>query len=181
MISSASLVLADGGRSFETERLYARPPTLDDLPHTTGLWTDPDVVRFITGRPSTREEVWARLLRYAGHWLLLDFGYWAVFDKESGRFVGEIGFADFRRDISPALDEGPEAGWVLAPWAHGRGLATEAMRGAHAWREARFGKGRTVCIISPNNRASIRVAEKCGYREVGTREYRGPIIVFARD
>jgi RimJ/RimL family protein N-acetyltransferase len=147
----------------------------------TSLWTDPEVVRFITGRPSTPEEIWARLLRYAGHWLFLDFGYWTVFEKGSGRFVGEVGFANYKRDITPPLGDGPEAGWVLAPWSHGKGLATEAMAGAHAWREARFGKGRTVCIINPANDASIRVADKCGYREVDRRDYKGPIIVFARE
>jgi len=104
-----------------------------------------------------------------------------VFEKGSGRFVGEVGFADYKRDITPPLGDGPEAGWALATWSHGKGFATEAMVGAHAWREARFGKGRTICIIGPENTASMRVAEKCGYREIARREHQGPIIVFGRE
>jgi RimJ/RimL family protein N-acetyltransferase len=68
------------------------------------------------------------VLRYAGLWTLVGLGYWVARDRATGRFVGEGGLADFRRDLTPALGNAPEVGWVLAPWAHGRGLATEAVR-----------------------------------------------------
>jgi RimJ/RimL family protein N-acetyltransferase len=58
-----------------------------------------------------------------------------VVDRASQRFVGEVGFADFRREINPPLDA-PEAGWVLASWAAGNGLATEAMIAALRWADA---------------------------------------------
>ena len=61
------------------------------------MWADPEVTRYIGGRPFGVEEVWTRLLRYAGHWALLGYGYWAVIEKSSGRFVGEAGLADFHR------------------------------------------------------------------------------------
>jgi RimJ/RimL family protein N-acetyltransferase len=38
-----------------------------------------------------------------------------------------------------------------------------------------------VCIISPENLASIRVAEKCGYAEVARTAYHGDtVILFER-
>ena len=77
------------------------------------MWSQPEVVRHIGGRPFTEEEVWGRVLRYIGHWTALDFGYWAIRDKESGRFVGEAGFADFKREITPSLGGAPEIGWAL--------------------------------------------------------------------
>ena len=79
------------------------------------MWADAGVTRFISGRPFTREECWARLLRYAGLWPTLGFGYWAIEDKAEGRFLGEAGFADFKRDMTPSIEGLPEAGWVLAP------------------------------------------------------------------
>ncbi len=167
---------------LETERLTLRGHRLDDFAACAELWTDPEVTRFIGGKPSTREEVWARLLRYAGHWALLGFGYWVVTDKATGRFLGEIGFADFRREIEPSLEGVPEIGWVLAPHGHGRGYATEAVRTAVAWGEGHFGPIRTACIIAPDNRPSIRVAEKCGYREFRHTTYKGqPTIMFVRE
>lgn len=90
------------------------------------------VTRYIGGRPFTTEEVWTRLLRYAGHWELLGFGYWVAEEKSTGAFVGELGFADYQRDLSPRL-EVPEAGWVFVNAAHGKGYATEGVRAIHAW------------------------------------------------
>jgi RimJ/RimL family protein N-acetyltransferase len=100
--------------------------------------------------------------------------------------VGEVGLADFRRDVTPPLGDAPEAGWVLAPWAHGRGFATEAVGAVLAWSDAALaaagGPGRrTVCLIAPENAASVRVAEKCGYQEAARAAYRGAeTLVFAR-
>ncbi|HEX6368498.1 MAG TPA: GNAT family N-acetyltransferase [Longimicrobium sp.] len=150
---------------LRTERLILRGHTRADFDECAAMWADPQVTRHIGGRPSTEEEVWARVLRYAGLWALLGYGYWAVREWESGRFVGDVGLADFRRAVTPALGDAPEAGWVLAPWAHGRGLATEAVRAVLSWADAHLAAPRTVCLIAPGNAASIHVAEKCGFRE----------------
>lgn len=166
---------------LETERLVLRGHRVDDLADCLALWSDPEVTRFIGGRPSSQEEVWSRLVRYVGHWALLGFGYWLVAEKESGRFMGEVGFADFRRVIEPSLDGIPEIGWVIGPQGHGRGYATEAARAAIAWGDRHFGSVRTACIIAPENGPSIRVAEKCGYREFRRTTYKdNPTIMFMR-
>lgn len=101
-----------------------------------------------------------------------------VRDAASGRFVGEVGFGDFRRDMSPSFGDTPEAGWVLAPWSHGRGYATEAVAAALAWGDARFEAGRTVCMIDPRNAPSLRVAAKSGYVEYGRTDFRGSAVVL---
>jgi RimJ/RimL family protein N-acetyltransferase len=164
---------------LETERLVMAPPTLDEYEESLALWSDPEVVRYI-GRTQGRDEVWARLLRYAGHWALLGYGYWAVREKATGRYVGEVGFGDFRRDMQPPL-KAPELGWALQRWAHGRGFATEAARAALEWGGRHFPAGVTVCIIDPGNGPSIRVAEKCGYRSVEVADFKGEkVIVFER-
>ena len=151
--------------TLETDRLILRPHRREDFDSCAALWANPDVVRYIGGKPFTREEVWARLLRYAGHWQWLGFGFWALEEKETGEFAGELGFAEFMRDLDPPTVGIPEVGWVLAPHAHGKGYATEAVRAVVAWGDARFNGGRTICLIDPENAASIRVAEKCGYAQ----------------
>lgn len=167
-------MLADTGvPPLDTERLTMRGHTLADYDECLALWTDPAVTRYIGAQPLSGEEVWARLLRYAGQWSLLGFGYWVVRERSSGRFVGEVGLADLRRDISPRFDGVPEAGWVLAPWSHGRGFATEAVRAALQWGDANLRSPRVVCIISPENSASIRVAEKCGFGNASHASYKG--------
>ena len=167
---------------LETERLTLRGHRPDDFRACSLMWADPNVTRYIREKPFSEEESWSRLLRYAGHWVVLGFGYWAVVEKESAQFVGEVGFADYKREIKPSLEGTPEIGWVLALHAHGRGYATEAVRAVTAWGDAHFGAARTACIIDPDNLASIRVAVKCGYRESQPATYKGqPTRVFVRE
>jgi RimJ/RimL family protein N-acetyltransferase len=167
--------------TIETARLRLRGHRVADFADCAAMWGDAAVARHIGGRPSSAEESWARILRYAGLWPLLGYGYWAVAEKASGRFVGDVGFADFKRDVQPSFDGAPEIGWVLASWAHGQGFATEAVGAAVAWGDRHFGAAPTVCMIDPDNAASIRVAEKCGYREYARATYKGqPAILFRR-
>jgi RimJ/RimL family protein N-acetyltransferase len=74
-----------------------------------------------------------------------------------------------------------ELGWALNHRVHGKGYATEAVRAAVLWGEAHFGSARTVCLINPENLASIRVAEKCGYKQFQRTTHKGhPTTIFAR-
>ncbi len=168
--------------TIETPRLRLREHRQDDLAAYSALWADPIVVLHTVGVPQTPEECWGRFLRAHGHWAVVGYGYWVVEEKDTGRFIGEIGFADLHRDISPSLDGMPEAGWIISPEFHGKGYATEAVQAMHEWGNKYFGRIRTCCIISPENDASIRVAEKTGYKEVAHTLYKEhPVIVFHRD
>ena len=114
---------------LETERLILRGHRLEDFPSCAALWADPEVTRFISSAPLGAEEAWARFLRYAGHWAMMGYGYWAVEEKGSGRYLANVGFANARRAMSPRLGDDPEVGWVFASEAAGRGYATEAVLG----------------------------------------------------
>jgi RimJ/RimL family protein N-acetyltransferase len=142
------------------------------------MWADPAVTRYIGGNPSTEQQTWSRMLAYAGLWAYLGFGYWAIEEKASGTFAGDLGFADFHRDISPAMKGVPELGWALATRMHGRGYATEAVRAALAWGDASLEASRTVCLIDPENAASIAVARKCGYGEFERAPFAGRQAIF---
>jgi RimJ/RimL family protein N-acetyltransferase len=165
-----------------TERLRLRGHREDDLDDCAAMWADPAVTRYIGGTPLSREDVWSRILRYVGHWTLLGYGFWAVEERAGGGFVGELGFADFRRDLSATVVGLPEAGWVLATRHHGVGYATEAVRAILAWGETHFISPRSFCMIDPGNRPSVRVAEKCGFREVERTTYKGqPSLLLVRN
>ena len=159
--------------TLETARLRLRAHRVEDFLECSRMWSDPNVTCHIRSTPFSAEENWSRHLRYNGHWTLLGFGYWVIEQKETGTFLGEVGFADYKRDITPSLEGMPEIGWVLATHAHGKGFATEAVAAATAWGDSHFGKKHTTCIIAPGNDASIRVAAKCGYRELQRTTYHG--------
>jgi RimJ/RimL family protein N-acetyltransferase len=157
----------------ETERLRLRAHAVDDLPFCTAMWADPLVTRFIGGKPFTREEVWARMTRYAGMWALVGHGFWAVEEKASGQLVGEVGVMEARRDIQPSFEGEPEIGWALVPAAHGKGYAAEAVAAALVWSDKHLHAPMQVCIIDPGNTASLRIAQKFGFRERARSTYHG--------
>jgi len=165
---------------LETDRLILRPHLLSDYADCLALWSAPNTVRFIGGKVQSEQEVWFRLLRYAGMWALLGFGFWVFEEKATGRYVGEGGLLDARRGIA-ALDGKPEIGWVLTPDAGGKGYATEAVRAVTRWADSVLKVPVTACIIEPENVASIGVAAKCGYAEA-SRAQRGDtnFIVYER-
>ncbi|HET7813974.1 MAG TPA: GNAT family N-acetyltransferase [Candidatus Baltobacteraceae bacterium] len=163
---------------IETPRLLLRPHRLDDFDAFASMWQEPAVVQYISGKPSTIQQSWMRLLGYAGHWALLGYGYWAIEERASGAFIGEVGFADYHREMDGAPD-GPEIGWVLAPHAHNKGYATEAVTAALGWaRDSLQRFPATWCMIVPENEASVRVAEKCGLRERGRSSYAGSTVAL---
>jgi RimJ/RimL family protein N-acetyltransferase len=166
---------------IETPRLRLRHHRLEDFPACRDLWSDPAVTQFVGGRPLTEEEAWVKFLRNAGHWPLLGFGFWILEEKSTAAFAGEIGLAYFHRELIPPVENLREAGWILSPAMHGKGYATEAVNAVLAWGDARFSDPRTICLIHPDNAASIRVAQKCGFHEWHRATYRNePTIVFQR-
>lgn len=151
---------------LDTPRLILEGHPLGDFDALAAMWTEPTVVAHIfNGKPSAPRDSWMRLLAYRGLWPLLGYGYWAIREKASGRYVGDLGFADFHRAVEPSIRGVPEAGWALASWAHGKGYATEALTHALRWLDAQQRFERSVCLIAPTNTASIRVAQKAGYAD----------------
>ncbi|MEO0459765.1 MAG: GNAT family N-acetyltransferase [Myxococcota bacterium] len=158
-------------------RLELRPHHSKDFEAVCGLWSHPKIVARFGGEPRPRAEIWRRLLAYRGHWSLFGWGYWTVREGESGDFVGELGFSDFRRGIDE-LEGSPEAGWSLNPEFHGRGYAREAMEVALAWFAREHRVSRTVCMIGSDNHPSLKLAQRLGYVPFGTGEYQESEVVF---
>jgi RimJ/RimL family protein N-acetyltransferase len=76
---------------------------------------------------------------------------------EDGEFLGLALAPTVNRETQTA-----ELGYGLAPSARGRGVATEALRLLTDWAFAQ-GMIRLELLISADNPASQRVAERCGY------------------
>jgi RimJ/RimL family protein N-acetyltransferase len=143
--------------------------------------TDPEVYRHLGGAAATREDTWRKILASPGLWALLGYGYWVAERREDGAYLGQIGFADFKRDMTPGIENIPEMGWIMARGAQGRGYASEAVLAALAWADEALGGSEIVAIISHENAASIRIAEKAGFTGREEAVYKGePILLFRR-
>lgn len=165
---------------IETERLILRAFRAEDLEPLAAIWSDEDVVRYIGGQKLGREDTWRRSLAACGQWPYVGYGYWIVDSKADGAVVGQVGFADFKRDMQPKIEGQPELGYVFAPKVHGQGLAGEACRAALDWADANLNAASYPAIISPENEASIRLAERLGFRREPDATYRGETIALFR-
>ncbi|MFT4076534.1 MAG: GNAT family N-acetyltransferase [Asticcacaulis sp.] len=155
---------------IETERLILKPITADDYEDQCALWSDPDYVQFISGKPMNPETVWLRLLRDLGHWQVFGHGNWSVRPKTTGEHIGTVGIFDYKRDITPPISA-MEVGWGLSPAWQGQGLAAEALRAILAYADEGLKLTRLQCIISPTNTPSLKLAEKLGFTIVGNVVY----------
>lgn len=146
---------------LETERLILRRLTVDDVDNLWELDSDPAVMRYLNGGTPTPREVIARELLPG---FLRDYargdgyGFWAVVEKDSGRFLGWI-------SLRPSEDGAPgdaTLGYRLRRAAWGRGYATEAARALIDTGFADLGARRILATTYQDNLGSRRVMEKVG-------------------
>ena len=164
----------------ETARLRLRPFRAEDLGPHAATMADPQVMRHLGGTGLAREDAWRRLLTGLGMWAMFGYGYWAVERRSDGAWIGQVGFADFKRDMQPSIEGLPEMGWIFAPAAQGQGFASEAVAAGLGWADEVLQAPEIVAIIDPDNAASIRLAEKVGFSEQNDARYRGSRILLFR-
>lgn len=116
--------------------------------------------RFIGG-PLSAEMAWRGLATHLGHWALRGYGFWALEERQTGRFCGHVGLW---------FPEGwlePEVGWVMMDHAEGRGIAYEAALAARHYAYHQLGWTTAVSLIDPGNARSIRLAQRMDCRFEG--------------
>jgi RimJ/RimL family protein N-acetyltransferase len=178
--ASTSLPSFTEAPTLETERLILRAFRMADLAPLAAMWSDENVVRYVGGQMLGREDTWRRSLAACGQWPYTGFGYWIVELKGTGEVIGQLGFADFKRAMEPSIEGEPELGYVFAPSAHGQGLAYEGCAAALDWADTNLKPDSYPAIISPENVASIRLAERLGFTRAPDATYRGETIALFR-
>ena len=135
-----------------------RPLAAEHLDDVTALFDDPGVLRF-TRLPVPPPAGYARqwLERYEAGRLDGTREAFAALD-DGGRFVGLALAVDIDREGHEV-----ELGYITAPAARGRGIATAMLDSLTRWAFDELGALRVTLIIDVENRASSRVAERCGY------------------
>jgi RimJ/RimL family protein N-acetyltransferase len=162
---------------LETERLILRMYRLTDFEDHFKLCADPNVMRYLLGqKPMSRLEAWRHMAFLVGHWELLGYGYFVAEEKATGRFVGRIGFTD------PEGWPGFEVGWTIAPEFQGRGFATEGGKFLLDYAFNEMGRDHVISVIHPDNKPSIRVAERLGEKLEGRTEVgEMPMLIYGID
>src|SRR5262245_1711163 len=148
--------------TLETERLILRMFREEDFEQYALICADPEVTRYLgDGKPLERWEAWRQMAMILGHWHLRGYGIWAVEERATGKLMGRIGL------FNPVGWPGLELGWVLGRDYWGKGFATEGAAKAleYGFNEMKLEK--IISLIHPENRGSIRVAERIGEKLQG--------------
>jgi RimJ/RimL family protein N-acetyltransferase len=135
-----------------------RPLERGHLPALAALIADPDVLRFTripVPVPDGFVDAW--------------FGSYEAGRRDgtrAGFAIEDAGGGFLGLALAPEIDREArtvELGYIVAPAARGRGVATAALRELTAWTFNAVGALRIELRISVDNPASKRVAERCGY------------------
>jgi RimJ/RimL family protein N-acetyltransferase len=134
-----------------------------DVPAQLAAFSDPWFLRFNDWAPQTVTEALTYLARHEEarrRGEQLEFAL--VEPRDEGALLG----GGSLNAIS--VEQGRAAiGYWLAPWARGRGVATHAVRLLANWAFADLELARVELTCGPDNRASQRVAERCGFTREG--------------
>lgn len=139
----------------ETSRCIIRELTKDDMNALYEILIDKETAKYLQPKPGSKEEELDKLVSYASCvYPFFSYGYWGVFDKKTGELIGRAGFKEGEYPL--------EAGYVIKRSHWGKGLATEVLQGLVLYAQEELGCSELFANIDENNKASLRVAEKCG-------------------
>ncbi|HEY7089685.1 MAG TPA: GNAT family N-acetyltransferase [Tepidisphaeraceae bacterium] len=182
--------------NLQTDRLLLRPydpDDDDDVAAAYAMYSDPDVVRYLSGIvvpdfETQRERLRERNAFYAT--LNNQTGSWAMAERASNRVVGTgllkqlpRSVPEFIAGIGPSIGFQPttnpadltddyEVGWHLARAHWGHGYATEAARALLDYGFTRLSLPVICAVVNPANVNSIRVTRRLGMSPIGrTRKY----------
>jgi RimJ/RimL family protein N-acetyltransferase len=162
--------------TLETERLLLRMFRADDAEAYAQICADPEVMLFLGGAPFSTLEAWRHMAFMVGHWQLLGYGPFAVEEKSSGKLAGRIGF------LNPAGWPGFELGWTLGREFWGKGYASEGARRALRYAFEEMNRDHVISLIHPDNKPSIKVAERLGEKVEGQTHLMGnDLLIFGLD
>ncbi len=173
--------------TLKTERLILRAYQRADFEAIYAISADPKITQYMGGPIESRTIAWEKFLRGPAMWQLLGYGMWIVQRRVDGAVLGQVGYADFMRDIHPPLKNVPEMAWMLGRDARGHegrglGYGSEALLAVLAWGEEYLDYNRYQCIISHKNLPSIALAQKFDFQETGRTDYKDDkVIIFERE
>ena len=148
---------------LEGDDLRLVPLDLDVLDEMHTLGDDPEVLRFTyVSAPFTRDDATAWIQRYIDGWAE---GTRAGFSIQSsdGKFQGFMAVIRIEDD-----ERQGEIGYIVAPRARGRGVASEALKLITDWSLGDLGLERVELRMSSENVGSAGVAKRAGYTYEGT-------------
>lgn len=153
-------VLYGGKERFilESERLQFRRIIPEDFELLRGLMGNPAVM-YAWEHTFSDEQVRDWIQKQLTYYDQDGVGYFAVHEKSTGSFVGQMGLHRFVLDNL----QGFEVCYMLSPHHWKKGYAIEGVRCLEAYACEELGLHTLYAQVKTNNQASVVVAEKAGF------------------
>lgn len=143
---------------LDTKRLRLEPMTEAHLDGLFAMNSDVNVMRYISGKPETREDTLAMIGRVKQRWENWGFSWWSLIERCSGEIIGAGGV----QYLGWIPSNPHEIGWRLRADKWGQGFASEAARCMAAFAFEQLGAPLLCAICHPENRNSSRLMEGLG-------------------
>lgn len=165
-----------------TARLRLEPLSDVHLEAFNAMNADPEVMRYLSGKPETLEESRAVVERVKARWAEVGYSWWAIIERDGGRLAGAGAIQNLRREATLLPDPACplEVGWRLSRAHWGRGYAIEA---AVAMADFAFGTlhaEELLAVCNPENKASWGVMERLGMQPQGLQPWYGKQLTTYR-
>jgi len=143
-----------------TERLILRPIQFADTREVFAYRSDSETNKYQGWIPKTMDDVEAFIgktsqINEPGTWFQL-----VIIEKESGKIAGDLGIHFF-----DAENRQVEIGCTLSKTAQHKGYATEAVSKIAEYLFQELKKHRIIASVDPDNKNSIRLMERLGFRK----------------
>lgn len=153
---------------IRTERLLLRPHRIADAATWYAWQSDPEVIRHLSWPLRTRAESFVHLLHRTGHTRLEQLNDFLALGIEfEGQLVGDVSLHLRSLELETRR---LEIGWLVGPEWQGRGFAREAAEGMLGLAFDRLHAATVEAIMTMGNDASLLLATRLGFEEVGERD-----------
>lgn len=160
---------------LSTPRLSLVPFSADHLEGLSAMNSDPEVMRYISGRLETREETLAVIERVKQRWARVGYSWWSFIETGSGEVIGAGAIQNLRRVPAPEPDPACplEIGWRLRRDRWHQGLATEAAKAMTGFAFDTLKAPELLAVCDPANIASAAVMKRLGMQDLGLQTWYG--------
>jgi len=146
-----------------TPRVRLRSVQEEDAPDLFAIWSDAEVMEHLSLEPLRHLSQAVAIISFFHELPERQEGLrWAITLRDSGAFVGTIGFHEAR-----VRHRRLELGYELSPSVQGQGLMREVLGAVLPWAFDSLQVRRIEAFVTPANLRSERVLQRAGFRREG--------------
>lgn len=146
---------------METEHLLIREEWEDDLDAIYEMYEQEHIRQFLEPPYDEREKELEYMRKYREYvYTYYGYGLWHLVDKQTGMTAGRAGLTP--KSYGDGAN-GMELGYMIAKPFLQRGYCMEACKAIIEYAREELEAERLFCLIHPDNKVSIHIAEKLGF------------------